>query len=177
MKDYEALLVALRQITRAIDLHSRQLLKKTGLTTSQLLILDAISRLDSATPTSIAREIHLSQATVTNIVGRLETHGLVERRRSGDDRRSVQLTLTEPGQRAYSSAPELLQEDFLRQFRQLRPWEANMLLSSLQRIAGMMHAEELDASPILALGEIDDGGEVGSEDKQGKQGEIGETRE
>ncbi len=33
MKDYEALLVALRQITRAIDLHSRQLLKETGLTT------------------------------------------------------------------------------------------------------------------------------------------------
>ncbi|MFN3163102.1 MAG: MarR family winged helix-turn-helix transcriptional regulator [Pseudohongiellaceae bacterium] len=154
MKDYEALLVALRQITRAIDLHSRQLLKETGLTTSQLLILDAITRQAVATPTSIARDIHLSQATVTNIVVRLEKNGLVERHRSGDDRRSVQLTLTAQGQGIIDAAPELLQADFLKQYRELQPWEANLLLSALQRLATMMHAEKLDVSPILALGEL-----------------------
>lgn len=158
MKDYEALLVALRQITRAIDLHSRRLLKETGLTISQLLILEAIMRQEVAkkvaTPTSIAREIHLSQATVTNILARLENNKLVERQRSGDDRRSVQLTLTTKGQQKFDAAPELLQADFLRQYRNLEPWEANLLLSALQRLATMMHAEELDASPILALGEL-----------------------
>ena len=154
MKDYEALLVALRQITRAIDLHSRKLLKQTGLTTSQLLILDAITRLERATPTSVAREVHLSQATVTNIIARLESHSLVERHRSGDDRRSVQLSLTKEGEKIVASAPELLQEEFLQQFRRLEPWEANLLLSALQRLATMMHAEDLDASPILAVGEL-----------------------
>ncbi|GAB5500459.1 MAG: MarR family transcriptional regulator CosR [Pseudohongiellaceae bacterium] len=154
MKDYEALLVALRQITRAIDLHSRQLLKETGLTTSQLLILDAITRQAMATPTSIARDIHLSQATVTNIVVRLEKNGLVERHRSGNDRRSVQLTITGQGQRTIDAAPEMLQADFLKQYRELQPWEANLLLSALQRLATMMHAEKLDVSPILAVGEI-----------------------
>jgi DNA-binding MarR family transcriptional regulator len=154
MKDYEALLVALRQITRAIDLHSRQLLKETGLTTSQLLILDAITRQAVATPTSIARDIHLSQATVTNIVVRLEKNGLVERHRSGNDRRSVQLTITGQGQRIIDAAPEMLQADFLKQYRELQPWEANLLLSALQRLATMMHAEKLDVSPILAVGEI-----------------------
>jgi len=154
MKDYEALLVALRQITRAIDLHSRQLLKETGLTTSQLVILEAITRQDVATPTSIAREIHLSQATVTNIVARLEKNGLVERHRSGDDRRSVQLTLTESGRRKVNAAPELLQADFLSQYRELQTWEANLLLSAVQRLATMMHAEKLDASPILAIGDL-----------------------
>ncbi|MFT5012030.1 MAG: hypothetical protein ACI9HA_000679, partial [Dinoroseobacter sp.] len=37
MKDYDEILVALRQITRAIDLYSKRLQRDTGLTTSQLL--------------------------------------------------------------------------------------------------------------------------------------------
>lgn len=154
MKDYEELLVALRQITRAIDLHSRQLLKETGLTTSQLLILQTIGSQERATPTGIARDIHLSQATVTNVIARLENHGLVRRDKATGDRRSVEVSLTPAGVEKLQSAPEPLQAGFLENYRQLEPWEANMLLSSLQRLAAMMHAEDMDASPILAVGEI-----------------------
>ncbi len=58
------------------------------------------------------------------------------------------------GQRTIDAAPEMLQADFLKQYRELQPWEANLLLSALQRLATMMHAEKLDVSPILAVGEI-----------------------
>jgi len=160
MKDYEELLVALRQITRAIDLHSKQLLRKTGLTTSQLLILQSINKLGHSTPTAIARDIHVSQATVTNILARLSQHGLVSRAKSDDDRRSVQVSLTESGADKVAEAPELLQAGFLREFRKLEAWEANMLISALQRMALMMNAEELDAAPILIAGEIEVGGDV-----------------
>jgi DNA-binding MarR family transcriptional regulator len=154
MKDYEELLVALRQITRAIDLHSRQLLRDTGLTTSQLLILQNIAKHQHATPTAIARDIHLSQATVTNVIARLESNGLVSREKSAGDRRSTEVRLTEAGTEKIASAPEPLQADFLENFRKLEPWEAHMMLSSLQRLAAMMNAEGIDASPILAVGEI-----------------------
>lgn len=154
MKDYEELLVALRQITRAIDLHSKQLLRETGLTTSQLLILQSIHKQGHSTPTAIARDIHVSQATVTNILARLSHNGLVSRAKSDDDRRSVQVSLTESGEGKIAEAPELLQAGFLREFRKLEDWEVNMLTSSLQRMASMMNAEELDAAPILIAGEI-----------------------
>ena len=48
MADYDEILIALRKITRAIDLHSKQLHKASGLTTSQLLVMQAILRLDMA---------------------------------------------------------------------------------------------------------------------------------
>jgi len=71
MKDYDEILVALRRITRAIDLHSKSLQKKTGLTTSQLLVMEIINKLGSPSPSTIAREMVLSQATVTTLLDRL----------------------------------------------------------------------------------------------------------
>ena len=69
-KDYDEILVALRRITRAIDLQSKRLLKTAGLTTSQLLVLQVIDDLGSPTPSSISREVVLSQATVTSLIVR-----------------------------------------------------------------------------------------------------------
>jgi hypothetical protein len=36
----------------------------------------------------------------------------------------------------------------------LEPWEQNLLISSVQRIAVMMDANRLDSAPILEVGEI-----------------------
>ncbi|MBO6798492.1 hypothetical protein [Maricaulis sp.] len=63
--------------------------------------------------------------------------------------------LTDEGLNAAAAAPELLQAGFLREFRKLQDWERGMLIASLQRIAEMMDAEDLDASPILETGEIE----------------------
>ncbi len=154
MKDYDDILVSLRQITRAIDIHSRDLQKQTGLTTSQLLVLEAIQRIDVPTPGSVAKEIVLSQATVTSLLDRLETRGLVRREKMDTDKRSVRLVITKEGSEKIKSAPEMLQSEFLSKYRQLQPWERQMLIASISRIAAMMNAEDLDASPILTSGEI-----------------------
>lgn len=154
MKDYDNLLIALRRITRAIDLHSKRLQKESGLTTSQLLVIEAIEKLDNPTPSSIAREILVSQSTVTNLTERMERNGLLKRIKSPSDKRSVRLKVTAKGKRSYESAPELLQSEFLEKFRRLQSWERHMLLSAIERVATMMDAEELDASPILTSGEI-----------------------
>tara|TARA_R110002072_G_scaffold56097_4_gene145534 strand:+ start:17569 stop:18042 length:474 start_codon:yes stop_codon:yes gene_type:complete len=154
VKDYEDILVSLRQITRAIDIHSRDLQKQTGLTTSQLLVLEAIERIETPTPGSVAKEVVLSQATVTSLLDRLESRGLVRREKMATDKRSVRLVLTDEGSQKTQSAPEILQSEFLAKYRKLEPWERQMLVASLSRIASMMNAEDLDASPILTSGEI-----------------------
>jgi len=154
MKDYDDLLIALRRITRAIDLHSKQLHKSSGLTTSQLLVIAAIVKLEKPTQTSIAREIMLSQGTVTNLIDRMEKRGLVKRIKSDSDGRSVLITVTDEGLRRHDESPDLLQDNFLAELRKLESWEQRLLLSSVERIASMMDAEKIDASPILTSGAI-----------------------
>lgn len=155
MKDYDDILVALRRITRAIDLQSKRLQKATGLTTSQLLVMETISKLDNPSPSAIAREIVLSQATVTSLLDRLEKNALVTRSKNSTDKRLVTVQLTETGRTMVEDAPELLQAEFLREYRKLPDWQRNMLIASLQQIAFMMDAEGLDASPILDIGDLE----------------------
>lgn len=155
MKDYDDILVSLRRITRAIDLHSRRLHKETGLTTSQLLVMEIIDRLEDPSPSMIAREIVLSQATVTTLLDRLEKSGHVLRTRSAADKRQVSVSLTPRGEEVVGNAPELLQAGFLREFRKLPDYQRNLLVASLQQIAHLMAADELEASPILVLGEFE----------------------
>jgi len=154
MSNSNALLVALRQINRAIDLQSKKLEKETGQTTPQLLLLKALEKDGRAKPSVIAKSVHLSHATVTSIVDRLEKSAMVTREKNADDRRSVEIVLTEKGRECIRDAPEMLQEDFLVSLSQLEPWEQNLLISSVQRIAVMMDANRLESAPILEIGEI-----------------------
>lgn len=154
MADYDDILIALRRITRAIDLHSKNLVRSSGMTSPQILVLQSVRRHGKAKPSLIAKDILLSQATVTSILDRLEKSELVTRERSNEDRRIVEIVLTEKGSQKLLAAPELLQSGFLREFRKLDDWERTQLTASLQRIASMMDAEDLDAAPILEVGDI-----------------------
>ncbi|HAE25524.1 MULTISPECIES: MarR family winged helix-turn-helix transcriptional regulator [Hyphomonas] len=158
MSQYHDLLVALRKITRAIDMHSKKLAKDTGLTAPQLLVLQCVAGDKRAKPSDIARQVHLSQATITSIVDRLVRAGLVVRERNEHDRRSLEVVITDEGKRRLVDAPELLQEGFLSAFDNLADWEKSLLVSSMQKIAFMMHADNLDAAPILEVGDINDSG-------------------
>jgi DNA-binding MarR family transcriptional regulator len=149
METYDQVLVSLRQIIRAIDLHSKKLERESGLTGPQLLIMQLIGTHGEITSGVIAREVSLSQATVTSILDRLERKGLLKRVRSTTDKRKVMVSLTEEGGKALEGAPTLMQESFIRAFNQLEDWEQSLILSSLQRVADMMNATDLDAAPLL----------------------------
>ena len=149
----EQVLVALRRIIRATDIHSRRLGKETGLTTPQLVILRAVAVGDAPTVSEIARSVSLSQATVTTLLNKLEARGMVIRQRSEQDRRRVNVYPTDRGKVLLETAPEPLQDQFSARFRELDTWEQHQLVASIERIANMMDAETLDAAPLLATGE------------------------
>lgn len=154
-KRYDDVLVALRRIMRATDLYSKQLSKTAGLTAPQLLILQAVRDLGDVTIGRVSRQVSLSQATVTTILDRLEKRGLVYRERSTVDKRKVHAHLTEAGGKVLDDAPTPLQLSFTQRFQQLEEWEQSMITASLQRVADMMDAGALDASPFLHMGLID----------------------
>ena len=156
MNDTNQVLIALRRIIRAADIHSKKLTKTAGLTSPQLLLLQAIANNSTnATPGNLAKEISLSQATVTSIIDRLEGRGLVTRVRSETDKRFIWLHLTETGKALLEQAPTPLQASFVSKFSKLDDWEQHMILASLQRLAQMMDADQLDASPFLDVGSLD----------------------
>lgn len=81
-------------VTRAY----KPLLDEMGLTYPQYLVLSVLGESDGLTIGTIAARLDLESSTVTPLVKRLETAGLVNRTRSLDDERRVEVTLTPAGQ-------------------------------------------------------------------------------
>jgi DNA-binding MarR family transcriptional regulator len=131
-------------------MRSRTLLQDYGLTVPQLAALRAIGRLQPVKGRDLAKGIHLAQPTVTGILGRLEQRGLVRCTRGAQDRRSLEIRLTDEGERVLRDAPSLLQDEFLRKLDELEPAERTQTLTVLQQVADMMDAEGIDAAPVLS---------------------------
>ena len=155
MEKIEEVLVALRRLIRATDLRSRQLNKTVGLTAPQLLLLQTVKRHGEITIGDIARQMTLSQATVTTIVDRLEARALLVRQKSTTDKRRVYASLTPEGEQILEDAPTALHTQLIDKFQSLENWEQSMILASLQRLANMMDTEDIDASPVLDIGDLD----------------------
>jgi DNA-binding MarR family transcriptional regulator len=149
------ILIALRRVTRAVDQYSRRLAQQHGLTGPQAMIMKEVQRSAGLTMGDLARRVSLSQATVTDVAKRLEARGLLERSRDQNDRRRVTIRLTPAGEQLVAEPLPLLQEHFVARLHELEEWEQTQLLASLQRVALMMNAEDIDASPVLASGALD----------------------
>ena len=152
--DSDTILATLRQIIRAIDLHSKSLTKRYGLTGPQLLVLKELNRNGDLTIGQVAQNVNLSQATVTTILDRLEKLQFVQRVRNAVDKRKVNILLSEKAKDILRGDPSLLQEEFIERFEQLEDWEKTLLISSLQRIASMMKAEGIVSPPVLVSGPL-----------------------
>jgi len=150
----DQIVASIRRIIRAIDLQSRRLQDQHKLTGPQLATLRGAEKLGEVSISSLARAVHLSQPTVSGILNRLERRGLVVRKRSAGDRRSVVIKVTEEGLRVLDEAPSLLQDRFRTELARLEGWERHWMLAALERIASMMDAEGIDAAPILEVGPV-----------------------
>jgi len=154
LEKHEEVLISIRQIIRAIDLHSKRLSKESGLTGPQLILMRSIKEMGEVTIRELSKHTNMSQATATTILDRLEKHGLAHRVRSVKDKRKVHAYLTEKGHETLSQAPMPLQQNFINKFQRLEEWEQSLLLSSVQRISTMMNAEDIDVAPVLEIGSI-----------------------
>ncbi len=153
-KRAEAVLVSLRRIIRATDLHSRRLSMVSGLTIPQIVALQATRDLGEVTLGKLAEHMSLSLSTATTIFDRLERRGLVERYRSAADRRVVHARLTRDGRKALRKAPALLHDRFVERFSTLGAADQDRIVDTLHEVAEMMGADELDAAPVLDLGPL-----------------------
>jgi DNA-binding MarR family transcriptional regulator len=138
----------LRRINHATDLHSKHLIKATGLTTPQLIVLKAIHELGEVTAGTIAEQVSLSAGTVSILLDRLEAHGLIERYRSTRDRRVAHARLTQKGTEVVARAPALMRDKFIERFSRLNGTSQEQSVAVLKSIADMMDAEDVDEPMI-----------------------------
>ncbi|MFE9022313.1 MarR family winged helix-turn-helix transcriptional regulator [Streptomyces sp. NPDC007808] len=95
----EQLCFALYAAHRAVTAVYRPLLDELGLTYPQYLALLVLWERGESTVKELAVALRLDYGTVSPLLKRLESTGLVRRERSARDERSVLVTLTERGTR------------------------------------------------------------------------------
>jgi MarR family transcriptional regulator, organic hydroperoxide resistance regulator len=88
---------ALYSASRAATAVYRPMLETLGLTYPQYLVLLVLWERDGATVRELGEELELDSGTLSPLLKRMETAGLLSRRRSAADERRVEVTLTEAG--------------------------------------------------------------------------------
>ncbi|SEC93589.1 DNA-binding transcriptional regulator, MarR family [Nocardioides exalbidus] len=84
--------------SRAVTAAYRPVLTELGLTYPQYLVLIALWERDDRTVRDIADSLQLDHGTLTPLLKRMESRGLVERRRNHADEREVVVSLARKGE-------------------------------------------------------------------------------
>jgi MarR family transcriptional regulator for hemolysin len=88
---------------KAVSMSFNAALQTQGGSVPVWLILNALTHERLATQVDLARSLGIEGPTLTRHLDNLEEAGLVERRRSDEDRRAVRVALTPSGEAAYTS--------------------------------------------------------------------------
>jgi DNA-binding MarR family transcriptional regulator len=103
----DQLCFALYAASRAMTAVYAPLLDALGLTYPQYLVLMVLWDHDGERVSGIGDRLQLDSATLTPLLKRLEARGLVERRRSANDERVVEVFLTAEGKRLKRRAADI----------------------------------------------------------------------
>lgn len=93
----DQLCFALYSAAKALTAAYRQALSELGLTYPQYLTMLAVWEADGRTVAELGRAIELDSGTLSPLLRRLETAGLLRRERSTTDERMVRVLVTERG--------------------------------------------------------------------------------
>ncbi len=123
-----------------VTLASRKLLRniETGLkpfnlTANQWAPLLALANERCNTVAGCARETGIDNGAMTRMLDRLEVKGFVSRKRSNNDRRVVNITLTSQGKKITKDIPPVIDEVLNQQLRGFSNKEFNLIKNLLQR--------------------------------------------
>ena len=118
MKHYTAESFSLTQsvgflLTKARNLITSEMdtaLKDLDITGPQMGIILAMQRGLASTPFELSKMLSVDTGLMTRMLDKLETKGLLERSRSVDDRRVVNLVLTKKGEEIAAEIPNIAPE-------------------------------------------------------------------
>jgi DNA-binding MarR family transcriptional regulator len=95
-----------RSMKRALDTR----LTQHNLTATQYIVLSVLCGEDGISLSQLGQRLYFDNPTITGIVDRMERDGLVERRRIADDRRVINVFLTQKGRGLIREHDDLAEE-------------------------------------------------------------------
>jgi DNA-binding MarR family transcriptional regulator len=135
------LLLAVRRVMHAFDIHSRRLASSSEhITLPQLLCLMAVVGDEGLTSRQIAERIHASTSTLVGVLDRLEAKNLIARVRDPRDRRQIHITPTTAGRKLVAQGPSPFGDPFDQAFAALSTARKARLAEDLSLMAEMMSA-------------------------------------
>jgi DNA-binding MarR family transcriptional regulator len=136
----EQLCFALYAASRAMTGCYRPGLDQVGLTYPQYLVMIVLWEHRTISVSELSERLQLSTGTLSPLLKRLESAGLLTRRRRTDDERLVQLTVTAAGMRLLEETHSV-REDMGQVLGMPAP-EISKLIGELNELAGRLRAIE-----------------------------------
>jgi DNA-binding MarR family transcriptional regulator len=106
----EQICFALYSASRSLTARYRDLLAPLGITYPQYLAMLVLWESGTTSVGRLGERLHLDSGTLSPLLRRLETAGLVTRARSALDDRSVEVSLSAAGERMRDEAPRIADE-------------------------------------------------------------------
>lgn len=100
-----AVLKQFRLIYGSVKQHFREIEQSCGVSGSQLWLLHEIARTPGVGVSELAGRLSIHQSTCSQLVDKLETRGLVNKRRKPEDQRRVGLQLSDGARDVLQAAP------------------------------------------------------------------------
>jgi DNA-binding MarR family transcriptional regulator len=100
----------------------------------------------------LARRMYLHPATVVGILDRLEGRGMVSRTRSKEDRRVVEVDLTDAGKSLVTQAPEVAQGLLVQGLEHMPTDELLVIAAGLEKLVSIFGAQEFPPKLIFSPG-------------------------
>jgi|SRR6476620_4100748 DNA-binding MarR family transcriptional regulator len=138
--EVRAVLDGIRRIVQNLRESSRWAEKHLGMTAAQLFVLQKLDEAPAQSLNELADRTHTHQSSVSTIVTRLVEQGLVTRRRSARDGRTIELQLSSRGRRLAVRAPDAAQQRLIQGIRDLPLTERRNLATALAGVARAMDA-------------------------------------
>lgn len=140
----KAIIYAIRRLMQAGELYTKELNKIYNVSAAQVNCLLALYENGPIPPSQIAKHMMVNSSTVTGIIDRLQSKGLVERSRISPDRRVITIGLTENGEILAKNAPPPIQRKLLDGVKKLPHKEAEQILQALARLTQMLDVQDLE---------------------------------
>jgi DNA-binding MarR family transcriptional regulator len=133
----------IRRVFQVVNEQSKQVERETGLTGPQVWAIKVIAGHDRLRVSDLAMKMYLHPATVGGILDRLEKRGLISRNRSTEDRRVVEVCLTEDGRSLVEGSPEVISNKITKGLESLASTDLVIIHEGLDRLAVILDAKGL----------------------------------